>query len=170
MTNTNPQQDVSSAQAVLLGALAPGVNGATWSTVKITFLTLAVCLAAMLGLAFSSSDSTMIVHVMLLVLITGVLFFLLNRSSWSKPGRPLSLWVGRSAESAVIGESFLAETGLVSVEQQMQDMGLVSKDGAEPSKNTSFGLLASFSFGFPFLGFMKQKQAQQGHWNKNFIA
>ncbi|PIA35226.1 hypothetical protein AQUCO_03600116v1 [Aquilegia coerulea] len=80
---TSSQQAVSSAEAVLLGALAPGVNGPTWSTVKITFLTLGVCLAAMLGLAFSSSDSTMIIHVMLLVLITGVLFFLLSRYSFS---------------------------------------------------------------------------------------
>lgn len=32
------------------------------------------------------------------------------------------------------------------------------------------GLASSFfSLGLPFFGFMKQKQEQQGHWNKNFI-
>ncbi|KAL5730417.1 hypothetical protein ACHQM5_003239 [Ranunculus cassubicifolius] len=128
MTNTNSEEEISSAQppvllggnsgkqvssaeAVLLGALAPGVNGATWSTVKFTFLTLGICLAAMLALAFSSSDATMIIHVMLLVFISGVLFFLLN--------------------------SFLAETGLVSIEQQMQEMGLAPKDEATESTKKS---------------------------------
>ncbi|KAL9322217.1 hypothetical protein ACSQ67_010270 [Phaseolus vulgaris] len=33
---------------------------------------------------------------------------------------------------------------------------------------TSF--LASFTLAFPCFGFIKQKQEQQGHWNKNFIA
>ncbi|XP_014510222.1 uncharacterized protein LOC106769215 [Vigna radiata var. radiata] len=81
--------DVSSAKAVLLGALAPGVNGPTWITLKSTFLMLGVCLAVMLALAFSSSDSWLMFHVAFLVLICLTLFFLL---SW-----------------------FLAETGLVSV-------------------------------------------------------
>lgn len=40
---------------------------------------LGLCLAAMLGLAFSSSDTGMILHVTLLVLITGTLFILLTR-------------------------------------------------------------------------------------------
>ncbi|CAK9176172.1 unnamed protein product [Ilex paraguariensis] len=73
-------EDVSSAQAVLLGALAPGVNGPTWSTLKIAFFMLSLCLAAMLGLAFSASDSALILHVTFLVLITGTLFLLLTRS------------------------------------------------------------------------------------------
>ncbi|KAF6141895.1 hypothetical protein GIB67_037863 [Kingdonia uniflora] len=87
-----------------------GFQGPTWSVVKITFLTLGLCLAAMLGLAFSATDWTIIVHVTFLVLISGVLFFLLN--------------------------SFLAETGLVSVEQQMQEMGLAPKEISEPSKKS----------------------------------
>ncbi|GFZ06211.1 hypothetical protein Acr_18g0003810 [Actinidia rufa] len=73
------EEDVSSAQAVLLGALAPGVNGPTWNTLKFAFLMLGLCLAAMLGLAFSSSDSWLVLHVTFLVLITGTLFLLLSR-------------------------------------------------------------------------------------------
>ncbi|XP_052183223.1 uncharacterized protein LOC127795521 [Diospyros lotus] len=96
------EEQVSSAKAVLLGALAPGVNGATWNTLKFAFLMLGLCLAAMLGLAFSSSDSGLMLHVVLLVLITGALFTLLSR--------------------------FLAQTGLVSIEHQMQEMGLAPKD------------------------------------------
>ncbi|OMO65211.1 hypothetical protein COLO4_31450 [Corchorus olitorius] len=94
--------EISSAQAVLLGALAPGVNGPTWNTLKSTFLMLGLCLALMLGLAFSSSDSSLILHVAFLVLITITLFLLLN-------------W-------------FLEQTGLVSVEHQMQEMDLAPKD------------------------------------------
>ncbi|KAG4959900.1 hypothetical protein HKD37_13G037117 [Glycine soja] len=90
--------DVSSATAVLLGALAPGVNGPTWITLKSTFLLLGLCLAVMLALAFSSSDSRLIFHVAFLVLICLTLFLLL---SW-----------------------FLTQTGLVSVEHQMREMGL----------------------------------------------
>ncbi|KAK6149929.1 hypothetical protein DH2020_017454 [Rehmannia glutinosa] len=93
----------SSAEAVMLGALAPGVNGPTWNTLKIAFLMLGVCLAAMLGLAFSFSDSSLIFHVTFLVLIAATLFLLLS--------------------------GFLAETGLVSVEHQMKEMGLGTKDG-----------------------------------------
>lgn len=88
--------DVSSATAVVLGALAPGVNGPTWVTLKSSFLLLGLCLTFMLALAFSSSDSWMVFHVAFLVLICLTLFLLL---SW-----------------------FLAETGLVSVEQQMRDL------------------------------------------------
>ncbi|KAG5023363.1 hypothetical protein AAZX31_07G183200 [Glycine max] len=90
--------DVSSATAVLLGALAPGVNGPTWITLKSSFLMLGLCLTVMLALAFSSSDSWLIFHVAFLVLICLTLFLLL---SW-----------------------FLAQTGLVSVEHQMREMGL----------------------------------------------
>ncbi|KAE8714970.1 hypothetical protein F3Y22_tig00110187pilonHSYRG00341 [Hibiscus syriacus] len=94
--------DISSAQAVLLGALAPGVNGPTWNTLKSTFLMLGICLAVMLGLAFSSCDSSLVLHVAFLVLIAVALFLLLN-------------W-------------FLEQTGLVSVEHQMQEMDLIPKD------------------------------------------
>ncbi|KAL2344063.1 hypothetical protein Fmac_005348 [Flemingia macrophylla] len=101
--------DLSSAQAVLLGALAPGVNGPTWITLKSTFLMLGLCLAVMLALAFSSSDSWLMFHVAFLVLICLTLFFLL---SW-----------------------FLAQTGLVSIEHQMREMGLEHKDHQENQKS-----------------------------------
>ncbi|EEF50847.1 conserved hypothetical protein [Ricinus communis] len=55
-------QDISSAKAVLLGALASGVNGPTWNALKSAFLLLGLCLAVMLGLAFSSSDSLLCVQ------------------------------------------------------------------------------------------------------------
>ncbi|KAJ4834277.1 hypothetical protein Tsubulata_028316 [Turnera subulata] len=93
---------ISSAEAVLLGALAPGVNAPTWTTLKSAFLLLGMSLALMLGLAFSSSDSSLFLHVAFLVLITATLFFLL---SW-----------------------FLSQTGLVSVEHQMQEMDLAPND------------------------------------------
>ncbi|XP_012091621.1 uncharacterized protein LOC105649556 [Jatropha curcas] len=99
------RSDISSAEAVLLGALAPGVNGPTWNTLKSAFLMLGVCLAVMLGLAFSSSDSSLILHVGFLVLIAAFLFFLL---SW-----------------------FLSQIGLVSVEHQMREMDLVPNDHRE---------------------------------------
>ncbi|KEH31047.1 hypothetical protein MtrunA17_Chr4g0047121 [Medicago truncatula] len=102
--------EVSSATAVFLGALAPGVNGPTWNTLKSAFLMLGLCLAVMLGLAFSSSDSWLVFHVVFLVLISVTLFLLL---SW-----------------------FLSETGLVSVEHQMREMGLEAKDPLEANKKS----------------------------------
>ncbi|KAJ9168821.1 hypothetical protein P3X46_020305 [Hevea brasiliensis] len=95
----NKKLDISSAKAVLLGALTPGVNGPTWNTLKSVFLMLGACLAVMLGLAFSSSDSPLILHVGFLVLIAAALFLLL---SW-----------------------FLSQIGLVSVEHQMQEIDCV---------------------------------------------
>uniref|UniRef100_A0A9I9CF17 Uncharacterized protein n=1 Tax=Cucumis melo TaxID=3656 RepID=A0A9I9CF17_CUCME len=65
--NDSGDGEVSSAQAVLLGALAPGVNGPTWTTLKSAFLMLGLCLVLMLALAFSSSDSWLILHVTFLV-------------------------------------------------------------------------------------------------------
>ncbi|XP_039054254.1 uncharacterized protein LOC120196531 [Hibiscus syriacus] len=94
--------DISSAQAVLLGALAPGVNAPTWNTLKSTFLMLGICLAVILGLVFSSSGSSLILHVSFLILIAIALFLLLNL--------------------------FLEHTGLVSIEHQMQEMDLIVKD------------------------------------------
>ncbi|KAI3434100.1 uncharacterized protein J3R85_006898 [Psidium guajava] len=102
------KEDVSPATAVLLGALAPGVNGPTWNVLKIAFVMLGGSLAVMMGLAFSSSDSWLTLHVSLLVMITLALFLLL---SW-----------------------FLTQTGLVSVETQMQDLNLVPNDQTEKDK------------------------------------
>ncbi|XP_015943135.1 uncharacterized protein LOC107468366 isoform X2 [Arachis duranensis] len=77
-STTETSGGVSSTQAVLLGALAPGVNGPTWITLKLTFLMMGMCLAVMLGLAFSSSDSPLLLHVTFLVLICVTLFLLLS--------------------------------------------------------------------------------------------
>lgn len=53
-------------------------QGPTWTTLKSAFVMLGVCLAVMFGLAFSSSDSSLILHVGLLLLIALTLFFLLS--------------------------------------------------------------------------------------------
>ncbi|XP_076941639.1 uncharacterized protein LOC143611288 isoform X2 [Bidens hawaiensis] len=85
--------------------------GPTWNALKGAFLMLGVCLCVMLGLAFSSSDFTLVLHVTFLVFIAGTLFFLLS--------------------------SFLAQTGLVSVEHQMQEIGLVpNQSETTKEKNT----------------------------------
>ncbi|CAL9062587.1 uncharacterized protein LOC135642654 [Musa acuminata AAA Group] len=104
-----PTSDMSSANAVLLGALASGVNDQTWFVLKVTFLLLGLCLTSMLALAFSSSDFIIVGHVLLLVTIGAVLFLLLNR--------------------------FLAQTGLVSVEQQMKEMGISDREQIEKDKS-----------------------------------
>ncbi|KAK8937038.1 hypothetical protein KSP39_PZI012487 [Platanthera zijinensis] len=95
-------KSISSAEAVMLGALASGVNGPTWVVLKITFMMLAICLIAMLSLAFVSSEFIIVGHIVLLVIIGSVLFVLLN--------------------------SFLAHTGLVSVEQQIEEMSISQND------------------------------------------
>ncbi|KAL0535045.1 hypothetical protein IC582_029357 [Cucumis melo] len=107
--NDSGDGEVSSAQAVLLGALAPGVNGPTWTTLKSAFLMLGLCLVLMLALAFSSSDSWLILHVTFLVVITSTLFLLLN-------------W-------------FLSQTGLVSVKNQMEELQLAPKSRDKSEKN-----------------------------------
>lgn len=94
--------DLSPAEAVMLGTLASGVNGPTWVVLKITFMMLAICLLAMLSLAFISSEFIIVGHVVLLAIIGGVLFVLLN--------------------------GFLAQTGLVSVQQQIEEMGISQND------------------------------------------
>ncbi|BAT01075.1 Os07g0299600, partial [Oryza sativa Japonica Group] len=85
-----------------------GILAPTWFVLKITFLLLAFCFTAMLSLAFFSSDFMIIAHVLLLVTIGTVLFVLLNR--------------------------FLAETGLVPVEQQMKEMGIHKIEATEKDK------------------------------------
>lgn len=99
----------SAAEAVLLGALAPGVNRPTWLVLKCVMLALGSCLAIMLYAALYSSSSTMVFHVLVLVMLSGMLFILLN-------------W-------------FLSQTGIVSVEQQMKDMDLQTRQET-PKKDT----------------------------------
>ncbi|XP_021309853.1 uncharacterized protein LOC110432928 isoform X2 [Sorghum bicolor] len=100
--------EVSSAEAVLVGALSSGVNAPTWFVLRITFLLLALCFTAMLALAFSSKNFVIVAHVLLLVTIGTVLFVLLNR--------------------------FLAEVGLVPVEQQMKEMGIHKTEATDKDK------------------------------------
>ncbi|KAJ4916750.1 Uncharacterized protein Rs2_02300 [Raphanus sativus] len=92
------KSEISSTEAVLLGALAPGVNAPTWNTLRFAFLLLGLCLTFMLSIAFTSGQSMLLVHVGFLILIASSLFVLLN-------------W-------------FLAQTGLVPVETQMQELNL----------------------------------------------
>ncbi|XP_037445503.1 uncharacterized protein LOC119314922 [Triticum dicoccoides] len=108
MAGQSPNQ-VSSAEAILVGALSSGVNAPTWVVLQITFLLLAFCFTAMLYLAFFSSDFVIIGHVLLLITIGAVLFVLLNR--------------------------FLAETGFVPVEQQMQEIGIRKPEATEKDKS-----------------------------------
>ncbi|XP_074272228.1 uncharacterized protein LOC141596099 [Silene latifolia] len=102
-TKSSETQEISSAEAILFGALAPGVNVPTWNTMKFVFVMLGFSLTFMLILGFNSSDLGLILHVGFLVFISFTLFFLLAR--------------------------FLEQTGLVSVEHQMQEIGLRPKDG-----------------------------------------
>ncbi|KAK6797489.1 hypothetical protein RDI58_005191 [Solanum bulbocastanum] len=137
------REELSSAKAVLVGALAPGVNAPTWNTLKMAFLMLVVCLAVMLGLAFSSSDFSLTLHVAFLFLITGTLFVLL--SSFSQLVKENSceacacltifLHASLSSLKSCI-KWFLAETGFVSVEYQMDELGLAPRD-EDTNKKTS---------------------------------
>ncbi|GAB2231398.1 hypothetical protein Droror1_Dr00010404 [Drosera rotundifolia] len=102
-------ESVSSAKAVLLGALAPGVNGQSWNVLKMVFLMLGLCLVAMFSFAFTSRDCGLILHVLFLGVLAIGLFVLLSR--------------------------FLEQTGLVTVEHQMQEMGLIPKDTPGSDKN-----------------------------------
>ncbi|XP_049931615.1 uncharacterized protein LOC126409717 [Nymphaea colorata] len=95
---SSSQESVPAAKAVLLGALASGVNASTWSVIKMVFLSLGLCFAAMLFIAFASDEPTLILHVLILVSLGALLFLLL---SW-----------------------FLSQTGLVSVDQQMAELGI----------------------------------------------
>ncbi|KAL9273634.1 hypothetical protein AKJ16_DCAP18036 [Drosera capensis] len=93
-------ESVSSAKAVLLGAVAPGVNGQSWNVLKMVFLMLGLCVVAMFSLAFTSRDSGLVLHVLFLGVLAIGLF-----------------------------------TGLVTVEHQMQEMGLIPKDTQGSDKN-----------------------------------
>ncbi|CAA7015733.1 unnamed protein product [Microthlaspi erraticum] len=105
MEKKEKKSEISSTEAVLLGALAPGVNAPTWNTLKFAFLLLGLCLAFMLSVAFTSGQSMLLVHVGFLIVIASTLFILLN-------------W-------------FLDQTGLVPVETQMQELNLAPSDKSE---------------------------------------
>ncbi|RYR36035.1 hypothetical protein Ahy_A10g051094 isoform A [Arachis hypogaea] len=141
-STTETSGGVSSTQAVLLGALAPGVNGPTWITLKLTFLMMGMCLAVMLGLAFSSSDSPLLLHVTFLVLICVTLFLLLSCRTMPKTTE-FGYWLTIKRACKIIvclacelhfRCRFLAQTGLVTVEHQMREMGLVQNDHSETTR------------------------------------
>ncbi|WZZ45835.1 hypothetical protein YC2023_042094 [Brassica napus] len=102
MEKKKQRSEVSSTEAVLLGALAPGVNASTWNTLKLSFLMLGLCLTFMLSIAFTSGQSMLLVHVGFLIVIASSLFVLLN-------------W-------------YIIQTGLVPVETQMQELNLAPTD------------------------------------------
>ncbi|KAE8695024.1 hypothetical protein F3Y22_tig00110745pilonHSYRG00023 [Hibiscus syriacus] len=120
----------------------------TWNTLKLTFLTLGICLAIMLGLPFSSSESSLILHVSFLVLIIVALFLLLNwdneqHSSKQNQGTmygsldklsmlDLRAYLEKQGYNfynvLCLYVMFLEQTGLVFIEHQMQEMDLIAKD------------------------------------------
>ncbi|CAN6975620.1 unnamed protein product [Brassica rapa subsp. trilocularis] len=93
------RSEISSTEAVLLGALAPGVNvstsflppfcvdalwigsviqAPTWNALRFAFLLLGLCLTFMLSIAFTSGQSMLLFHVGFLIVIASSLFVLLN--------------------------------------------------------------------------------------------
>ncbi|XP_013629656.1 PREDICTED: uncharacterized protein LOC106335627 isoform X1 [Brassica oleracea var. oleracea] len=130
MEKKKQRSEVSSTEAVLLGALAPGVNASTWNTLKLSFLMLGLCLTFMLSIAFTSGQSMLLVHVGFLIVIASSLFVLLNwyiiqgrltrGTSGAKPCAPPSI--------IIIKCFLLRQTGLVPVETQMQELNLAPTD------------------------------------------
>ncbi|KAL9307555.1 hypothetical protein AtEden1_Chr1g0030541 [Arabidopsis thaliana] len=117
----------SSTEAVFLGALAPGVNGPTWNTLRFAFLLLGLCLAFMLSVAFTSGQSMLLVHVGFLIVIASTLFILLN---WYDSNIFLYIAVILKLKVFLLHcfNEFLAQTGLVQVETQMQELNLLPND------------------------------------------
>eukprot|EP00250_Pteridium_aquilinum_P006599 c16485_g1_i1 orf=339-659(-) len=93
---------VDTTQALFIGTLAPGLNAPTWVAWKVVMLGLAVSLCALIWVAIGSTNSALLGHVVLLIVLAGALFALL---SW-----------------------FVAETGFVTVDQQMKDLNLAEKE------------------------------------------
>uniref|UniRef100_A0A0D3CE75 RNase H type-1 domain-containing protein n=1 Tax=Brassica oleracea var. oleracea TaxID=109376 RepID=A0A0D3CE75_BRAOL len=108
------RSEISSTEAVLLGALAPGVNAPTWNALRFAFLLLGLCLTFMLSIAFTSGQSMLLFHVGFLIVIASSLFVLLNCLKCSVSWGLMSTYASR----------FLAQTGLVPVETQMQELNL----------------------------------------------
>lgn len=97
-----PPTKASAGEAVLLGALAQGVNAPTWTLLRIVLLALAASLLWMLALASNIQGFGPLLHVLVLILVAITLFLLLN-------------W-------------FISETGIVPVEQQMKELNLTDAD------------------------------------------
>lgn len=97
-----PPTKASAGEAVLLGALAQGVNAPTWTFLRMVLLALAASLLFMLAVAINIQGFGPLLHVLVLILVAITLFILLN-------------W-------------FISETGIVPVEQQMAELNLTDAD------------------------------------------
>ncbi|OAE21202.1 hypothetical protein AXG93_4012s1330 [Marchantia polymorpha subsp. ruderalis] len=97
-------------EAVLLGALATGVNGPTWFVIKAVLVALAASLVLLLHVAIQSSSWMVLLNVVFLIVIAGGLALLL---SW-----------------------YVSQIGLVSVEKQMVELKLVDEPSETGTKKT----------------------------------
>ncbi|KAG6542524.1 hypothetical protein Mapa_015995 [Marchantia paleacea] len=97
-------------EAVLLGALATGVNGPTWFVIKGVLVALAASLVLLLHVAIQSSSWMVLLNVLFLIIIAGGLALLL---SW-----------------------YVSQIGLVSVEKQMAELKLVDEPCETGTKKT----------------------------------
>lgn len=97
-----PPTKAGAGEAVLLGALAHGVNAPTWTFLRVVLLALAASLLFMLSVAANISGLGTLLHVFFLILVAVSLFVLLN-------------W-------------YISEIGIVPVEQQMAELNLTDAD------------------------------------------
>ncbi|KAF2583429.1 hypothetical protein F2Q68_00005717 [Brassica cretica] len=116
-------------------------EASTWNTLKLSFLMLGLCLTFMLSIAFTSGQSMLLVHVGFLIVIASSLFVLLNwyiiqgrltrgTSGVTDQGPspvPLPLLCLTVTQCLLLCR-FLAQTGLVPVETQMQELNLAPTD------------------------------------------
>ncbi|KAL2635922.1 hypothetical protein R1flu_007401 [Riccia fluitans] len=92
---------LGAGEAVLLGALATGVNGPTWFLIKAVLVALAASLVLLLHVAIRSSSTMVLLNVIFLIIIAG--------------GLALGLiW-------------YVSQTGLVPVEKQMAELNLTDE-------------------------------------------
>lgn len=97
-----PPTKAGAGEAVLLGALAKGVNAPTWTFLRIVLMSLCASLLCMLAVASNISGFGPLLHVFVLILVAITLFLLLN-------------W-------------FISEIGIVPVEEQMAELNLTDSD------------------------------------------
>ncbi|CAM6046079.1 unnamed protein product [Sphagnum compactum] len=102
----NNNNKAGAGEAVLLGALAGGVNAPTWTVLRTVLLALVISLLLLLAVAWNSAGFAPLFHVILLITIAVTLILLLN-------------W-------------FISETGLVPVEQQLMELNLTDDNISGP--------------------------------------
>ncbi|CAM6117080.1 unnamed protein product [Calypogeia fissa] len=102
-----PKKTPGVGEAVLLGALASGVNKPTWFVIRAVLVALVASLLLMLHVAIKSDSWFVLLNVLFLISIAGGLVLLL-------------VW-------------YISETGFVSVDKQMAELNLTS----EPQKVAS---------------------------------